>query len=436
MSQARLALVRRLLDGGSLEAAAAAVADILDNEPDSSGARILSGEILLRRGEYSAARAAFLDIAENEALPDATAGTASTGLGAACQGLGDMEGAVAAFGLAIKRGADDTRTWLGLAEVLFAMGQWPALSELGRAAGSAVDTLTASAINLLVAVAAYMRDDLDGCGQVMDRFPTMAKDPKGLAAWRRLMEANVGARSMPEHRPLIATLSYRTYLEALLAFREAHPDLYAGAADDLLHLVGDSHSLAPAHTVTTHDGHKYRVQPHTVIGAKIWHLATDFNSSPSLQRAAFERVAASLPANAVVVAQFGEIDCRVREGLFPYLSRHPEVDRRDYCRGMAKAYVATLGRHLATEGRTVMVSGVPAPMPINVDKAGDQREAYLAMVAMINDALRDAAVSAGFRFLDPYALTVGADGVAHGRWRLDTVHLTPDHFAPLVSARG
>jgi hypothetical protein len=155
-----------------------------------------------------------------------------------------------------------------------------------------------------------------------------------------------------------------------------------------------------------------------------------------LQRAAFERVAASLPANAVVVAQFGEIDCRVKEGLFPYLSRHPEIDRQDYCRSMAEAYVGALKRHLAMEGRTVTVSGVPAPMPINVDKAGDQREAYLSMVAMVNDAVRDAAVGAGFRFLDPYALTVGIDGVASGGWRLDAVHLTPDHLAPLINAKG
>ena len=36
--------------------------------------------------------------------------------------------------MAIDRGAVDTRTWLGFAEVFFAMGAWHALSKLAAAA--------------------------------------------------------------------------------------------------------------------------------------------------------------------------------------------------------------------------------------------------------------------------------------------------------------
>ena len=284
-------------------------------------------------------------------------------------------------------------------------------------------------------VAIFGEIDIDECRSELNHLSVAAHDPErlqqGLAAWRRLIEANFGARSMPEHRPLVATLSYRDYIEALLSFRDSRADLYTTSAENTLHLVGDSHSLAPAHTSVALDGRLYRVRPHTVIGAKVWHLARGVNSRSSLQRTTFERVAAHLPAGEPVVAIFGEIDCRAREGLFPYLRDHPDVDRTAHIRRVAEAYVATLADTLAAGGRRVLVCGVPAPARINANKAGAHVDSYLAMIAMFNTEMRAAANAANLRFIDPYTATADPDGVSNGLWRLDTVHLTPDLFATL-----
>ena len=168
-----------------------------------------------------------------------------------------------------------------------------------------------------------------------------------------------------------------------------------------------------------------------MIGAKVWHLARGVNSRSSLQRTTFERVAAHLPAGEPVVAIFGEIDCRAREGLFPYLRDHPDVDRTAHIRRVAEAYVATLADTLAAGGRRVLVCGVPAPARINANKAGAHVDSYLAMIAMFNTEMRAAANAANLRFIDPYTATADPDGVSNGLWRLDTVHLTPDLFATL-----
>lgn len=439
---ARLALVRRLMDGGSFDAAEAAIADILDTHPNDGNAFLLRAELLLRRGDIEAAESAFRDVSDLATLSHQAATAAHAGLGTACRGLGKAEEALRFLAMAIDKGSVDTRTWLGLSEVFFAMGEWTGLTKLAHAARAVIglDGVTAAAVTLLAAVAAYGRGDFDECRSELCRLSGAeigrGRDLNGLVAWRHLIEAKFGARSLPEHRPMVATLGYREYLTALLSFHDAHADLYSSGGDNVLHLVGDSHSLAPAHTRVVLDGRRYVVRPHIVIGAKVWHLARHLNPSPSLQRTAFERVAATLPAGEPVVSLFGEIDCRVREGLFPYLRTHPEVDRDAHCHRIAESYTATLAEHLATNGRDVLVCGVPVPVPLNVDKAGEHRDEYLAMIVAFNQALRDAATAREFRFLDPYGATAGADGHSNGLWRLDVVHLTPDFFAELLSEPG
>ena len=263
MTQPRLALAHRLMDGGSLSAAEAAIADILAADPGDIEANVLRAELSLRRGDTETARDGFRKVSRTAGLSDRTAAVAHAGLGAACHGLGEAEDATLSFAMAIDRGAIDTRTWLGLAEVFFAMGEWQALSKLAEAARAVIglDWVTGAAVTLLAAVAAYGRDDIDECRSELNHLSVAAHDPErlqqGLAAWRRLIEANFGARSMPEHRPLVATLSYRDYIEALLSFRDSRADLYTTSAENTLHLVGDSHSLAPAHTSVALDGRLY-----------------------------------------------------------------------------------------------------------------------------------------------------------------------------------
>jgi Tfp pilus assembly protein PilF len=134
VTRLRLALVHRLMDGGSLAAAEATITEILGADPDDIEANILRAELLLRRGDTETARDKFRMVSQTAGLSDRTAAVAHAGLGAACRGLGEAEDATRSFAMAIDRGAVDTRTWLGLAEVFFAMGEWQALSKLAAAA--------------------------------------------------------------------------------------------------------------------------------------------------------------------------------------------------------------------------------------------------------------------------------------------------------------
>ena len=93
MTQPRLALAHRLMDGGSLSAAEAAIADILAADPGDIEANVLRAELSLRRGDTETARDGFRKVSRTAGLSDRTAAVAHAGLGTACHGLGEAEDA-------------------------------------------------------------------------------------------------------------------------------------------------------------------------------------------------------------------------------------------------------------------------------------------------------------------------------------------------------
>jgi tetratricopeptide (TPR) repeat protein len=435
----RLVLAERLIEGGQLEAAAQAIdADELDH-PSDPHAAALRAEIALLRRDYAVAQTGFADLCAN---PDADAvelARAHTGLGAAQYALGNISAAVDTLEIAVEGGGRSTRAWLTLAQALFALGRHEDLTGLATRARSTgdLDVLTARAVAMIAGVDAYMRDQID----VAQRFVapedqaalTDESNQLGLEAYRRMVEAGIGGRIMPERRALQAALGYQHYLLELLDSRAANPALYTDGPAARLHVIGDSHTLSPAHTRVSLDRTDHRVVPHTVIGAKAWHLAPDINPIVTPQRTAFERLVDRLPHGEPIIAMFGEIDCRASEGLFPYLNAHPDQDREQFCRALAKSYVAYLSTTLAGNDRRVMVCGVPAPHPVQAHKLGEGSRQFIDLVGFFNTCLGDATRHAGMIFLDPHQLTAADDGVANGDLHLDTVHLKPAVFQTLLA---
>ena len=291
---------------------------------------------------------------------------------------------------------------------------------------------------LVNAINAYAYGQIDSAQRALGLARASAvsneSNQLGLEAYRRMIEAGIGGRIMPERRSLVATLGYQEYLEKLIEYRSANPALYAGDPTARLHVVGDSHTLSPAHTRVSLDSIEHRVVAHPVIGAKAWHLAPDVNPAITPQRKAFERLATGLPAGEPTIAMFDEIDCRASEGLFPFLDTHPEHDREQYCRGLAESYVGYLSATLRANERRIMVCGVPAPHPIQAHKVGETSHLFVDLVRLFNRSLGEAAHEAGLVFLDSHNLTAADDGIATGDRHLDTIHLLPAVFQELLCA--
>ena len=435
----RLLVAQRLFEGGRTAAAEAALTEsgLPSTHP---GWMRLRGEIALQKRDYAAARSQFAGIV-NRSPADADMPGAFSGLASSDLGLGDLDAAATEFLEAIKRGANDMRAWLGASQALFALGAWEALADLAKRCRGAqrMEPGTAVAVGVLSAVASFARGDAAQCRRELAKlFSAPGVDPESLrklVVGHRQAAAEFGARARREQSVLVAMLSYHDYLIKLLAHYHAHPDLYAATDLPALHIIGDSHCLAPAHMIVSVEGIRYRVVPHPVIGAKAWHLAPALNSDGAARRAAFERQAKALTGQDPVIIMFGEIDCRVNEGLFPYLTGRPDISAEAHCGDVARAYVAYAENVLAKNQR-VIVYGVPAPDPTMVRKAGENRQRYARLVAAFNRCLGDAARSAGLEFLDPHSATVGANGAALGRWRLDGIHVAPTLLGSLLETHS
>jgi hypothetical protein len=438
----RLVLSQRLLAEGAVEAAALQVRALLDAEPECADALCLEGEIALRSGRARKASQTFAAVVARGASGADPLTAAHSGLGAALLALGDLAGSVEPLTAAVAAAAADGRAWRLLAEALFATGARESLGDLAAraVATETVDPLVAAAVAIAAALAAYVAGDGADCrsrlGTANRVLAVRANERslRGLQSRRRLLVRR--ALDDPTERIEWSTVVYAAYLAQLLAFRDAHRDVYEAEGLPKLHVIGDSHALSPAHTRVRLGGRAHGVRPHLVIGAKAWHLAAGLNPGPSPQRAAFERALASIPDGATVVAAFGEIDCRVDEGLFPYLEARPEVDTEAYIRCFAAAYAEAVVDATAARRQRLLLAGTPAPVRRRAEAAGERLPAFVSVVRRFNKALADAARAKGCAFLDPFALSAGADGLDHGRWHLDDTHLRPDALAATIRAAG
>src|SRR5690606_23580570 len=77
-------------------------------------------------------------------------------------------------------------------------------------------------------------------------------------------------------------------------------------------VIGESHCLSAHGLVTQHAGSAQRWTARWIPGCKQWHLASP---APNKYKFHFERVVSELPQAPTLLLTFGEIDCRLDEGI-------------------------------------------------------------------------------------------------------------------------
>jgi tetratricopeptide (TPR) repeat protein len=197
-----------------------------------------------------------------------------------------------------------------------------------------------------------------------------------------------------------------------------------------LAVVGDSHSLSFHGIGISLDGTSYRTGAHLVMGCKAWHLAS---AEPNLYKWRLSAVLDSVPENSSMICCFGEIDCRIDEGILTYYQRTggdlEQLIEDETSRYAAYVAVAATPRRL----KPILV-GVPAP---HLDAlaaehpgldAGD-KSLLIDIIKMFNMHLRRAAGEHGFRVIDVFDVSAGPDGKASGEQHVDPYHLKPEALA-------
>lgn len=363
-------LANLLADGDGLDEALSFALDALRADPHSSYALCGLAKTLIEMGRHADASAIYADLPPPRTEHDVAA------LGWLCDGLRRHQ-----------RSHDGARVLDHLLENAPLTPQ----QRHGRLVDKAVD--------------AWLAGDTAGC--------------RAAAAAAAELSGEIGARAVDRH-----ALVFERYVLALLDYRERHPELYPAGACDELHVIGESHCMAPHGTTVEIGGVPFRMSGHMILGCKAWHLA---DPTPNYFQRAFRAIAGGLWDEANVLVAFGEIDCRPNEGIYP-LHKKKGVEAAELIDATVTGFVDFVVGAAAERNLHVNFCGVPAPHRerfARLPLPAEETAAYVGVIARFNAALERAASDRGLGFVDLYGMSAGDDGIADGRFHIDDTHLLP-----------
>ena len=222
--------------------------------------------------------------------------------------------------------------------------------------------------------------------------------------------------------------AYEGFLQALLSYAAENPEARAAVGQlPPIPIIGDSHCLAYDGTRLSLGGVAHTGVARLVMGCKAWHLGND---KPNRFKGLFDAIVGDLPVGSTAICTFGEIDCRLDEGILPYY-RKVGGDIERLVADTVDRFVAYVSGVAAPRSIALMFVGVPAPhfaaMTARNPAPTDEDKALLILIIdLFNRSLERAAKEKNHRYIDVYQASAAADGAASGRQHLDDIHLKPD----------
>ncbi len=222
--------------------------------------------------------------------------------------------------------------------------------------------------------------------------------------------------------------AYESCLKELLQERSLHPELYQQKAEKAIFFIAESHALSPSEVVVNYRGVAHKILSTLITGSKAWHLTSD---NLNEYQASLDCFLSAIPPRSIVVLGFGEIDCRVSEGI---LKAHHDknIDYHQSISQLVEDYLNSLIR-LAEPGQHEMILyGVPAPNTELLSPQDKKHQDELCeVVRLFNQHLQQSGESKNLEFLDVYDLTVGDNGESNQQYHIDGHHLHPKVFPEL-----
>jgi tetratricopeptide (TPR) repeat protein len=225
-----------------------------------------------------------------------------------------------------------------------------------------------------------------------------------------------------------ALRSFHKYLCDLLPYRQQHRDEFNRPAPKTMVMIAESHGFAPNQTRIRYRDEDYQIRSFLVTGGKVWHMSQETNNT---QQASLRMLLEKLPRACTIVLGFGEIDCRTNEGIFPaYLNKG--VDFATSIPAMLDNYVKKMLAMAEPFQHQLIFYGVPAPHPEMFRYLSDEQQlAFLRMIRLFNEKLRQTCLAYRCPMLDIYSLTSDARGQSDLKWHFDKIHIHPKAFATL-----
>jgi tetratricopeptide (TPR) repeat protein len=399
-----LGLTEALLRLARLDQAREVLGRALEQHPDNAFLLHFLAQSQLRSGDRTAAEAAC----ERAIIANPHYAPAQALLGHLRIERGALQPALAHL-LAARHATPpipDPYTLLGFC--LYHLDRLPELLQLPAASATGQDFGEA----VLLALDAWQTNQPEACRQQLVRASQLLERAKGAP-----------------NQPLFALLA--AYLRELSAWKLGHPEQYRGQAHGILYAVGDDHVLGPAHLLVPYNKGSV-VVPKFIPGLKAWHLAS---GEDNRQRAAFMTTLERLPRNSRVLISCGELDCRLADGIYDHLNRHPDAMMEQVVDRLVKGYVETV---LAATGKRlpfVLFTTPPASALPAALLRRHQRQRFEAIQRRFCLRLRDICRNKRLVLVDLQRSTVDERGEVRRQLYIGQHHLLPQGFIEAF-ARG
>ena len=222
--------------------------------------------------------------------------------------------------------------------------------------------------------------------------------------------------------PIRHVFEFHHYLALLLNERKKFPKLYEGKADQAIFFVADSHCLSPSETIVSYQGTKFRILSSIIMGCKAWHLG---NSQENEYKSSLKALFRALPESSIVVLGFGEIDCRVNEGILP-AHRYKGINYQQAIPELINGYVTFALDQALPYHHTLLLYGVPAPSPTLISSLPPADfELLSSIIEKFNTALHNTSKKHSLGLLDIYAASQNDEEIGNNKFYLDSHHLHP-----------
>ena len=217
-------------------------------------------------------------------------------------------------------------------------------------------------------------------------------------------------------------VTYLNILDGLVDWRRDYAGSYGAATERTLHVIGDSHTLTAANLTLPIDGVMTRLQAHLVFGCKAWHLVRE---EPNPYRGNYDLAIERIPPGSTVLAVFGELDCRLKEGIVRAVRKDLSLDADKLVDDLVAGYVSFMLEAGKARDLTVWFQS-PAMSNVNMSLVEDDvRDVFLGVIRRFNERLRAVTAERGARLIDVNKVTTNDNGQARRGHYIDTNHVRP-----------
>lgn len=192
---------------------------------------------------------------------------------------------------------------------------------------------------------------------------------------------------------------------------------------DKIYVVGDSHALTYHGLNLQYRNQNYLLESHWIEGCKQWHLGNDFKNQYKYQ---FHKIIEGIPDCSIVIFSFGEIDCRINEGVLKHFKNNSQLSISDIQKSTVVNYLKFIFNFKKSRNFQIIIQGIPSPNTSLGNENEFYYEFFIKSVNEFNLMLKSYSAQCGFEFIDLHAHTNRGDGRSNSMFHIDEHHLSPE----------